>query len=285
MLQGNYTRRGAAQGAATAADRHRRVLRLPRRAVARDRGARPRPSDNAGGDGGGRRHRRRRPAPAAAPAATAGRDTGGGADAGTRRRPPDPAIAAAPADTPQDWAALGEAPRARRRAGRRSTAGRSRPASRGSPPRSAATACPGTLIVVLALLAAPRWSRVAAALHPTPCPRSPADVGLRRAAARAARLGARRPRVPRSPAPGRSLTAASRSRSSLTRVRRARRLAARAHDVDRGRADARRRRRCARAALVLPRAGAHAGAAARHLGARRASRCSRSSPRSRSPGR
>ena len=215
------------------------------RAIAEDR----RPSGDSGGDdsGGG-----------------GGGSTGGGAGGGTDRRPAAAGAtprrqrrephgdqdAALPRPTPPQDARPRSTEAARRRpTGRRRRRARvTRHAARrrGRTQRAARhagrRARPDRRRAVAAL--APLLRRRVSSLAPrrrrtyVPPRRALGESPARRAAAARAR--------------GPLLASASRSRPAV-RVRRARRVAARAHDVDRGRADARRARRCAPPRSPLPR--------------------------------
>ena len=226
VLQGNYTRRRAARGAARAPDRYRRVLPLPRRARARDRGedgelAQRRQRRRPGG--GGSRAAGRRPAatrPAATPAAARVRSSA--ADSG-REQPA----------TPQELKALERGRRRERRHRRRRDAARSRPAGA----RLAAD-------VGRNGLPTPHDRRAGAArrrgARGRPRRLSSAVASLAGSVGPTSRRGARLERfVAHSlavPAPGRAADLRRRHAGGRTDgVRGARRHAARAHDLDRGR--------------------------------------------------
>ncbi len=112
------------------------------------------------------RQQRRRPAAAGAGGGSTGGDGGSTHDAaaGGDRRSRTPRVAADPGIetgpvTDQDWKAVGAA----EKEGEAASTSTDATCRRCSPPKSAATACPSTLIVVLALLAA---TLVAACLLP-----------------------------------------------------------------------------------------------------------------------
>ena len=227
-------------------------------------------------------HGRRRPAAPAA-AAPAGRAAPAAGRSDRRRR--------------VDARRRGHAPtpaarcRRRRRSGRRSPTPRSRARAlqkdvKQISPGAQLTAevgrngLPGMLVAVLALIAAAALALVAAPVIRRRGLGSP-HVGT--TSRRAAGLPVPALDVPLPPA-GPVVLVGVALVDRAVRVRRARRLAARAHDVGRGRADARRRGAVrARAGRAARPARAAARCAASGCSAR--SRCWRSSPRSRSAGR
>ena len=172
------TRSRAAQGAQRAADRRRRVLRLPRRPDARDhqghRGVQDAHAhahagtDSSGGGG-----------------TSGGSGTGGGSGSSTpsatstpdaSQAEQDQAILSAPS-SPQDARPSAPRPRDGERRSRPSSSSAPR-TRRASPPRSDATACPRPMIAVLVLIAATLRGRAPARDPAAPClPLPPAHVG------------------------------------------------------------------------------------------------------------